>query len=377
MYRGGYKNVGDRIRDGGDGHRVKSDDYRNEGDDYRNGGDGYRNGGDGHRNGGDGHRNGGDSYRNGGDGHNNGGDGSRNGSGDGDDNDGYGGDRGSNRSERNGCDQGDGNANRRGGWNGDNRGDGGRNEESQHRWQNYQDKFNQLRYKTTVTGPPKKFKAGEDVRAFLSNMEFLIDYYGHDEEEARMFLYNQFEDNGLKMTVSDIMRQNRGCTIPELMAQLSIGLGAKSRAIILAESRNMKRHDGEAVQPFGMRVIDITQRKVLSDPNGKILLESDYVTEDALNTFYRGLRSKKFVEECLDQDAKSIQDAIVIITNYTARRIRLEECISDKEISFSSDKELFQHPEKGKFFVNAIFTANELDMNGNVAVDREDFIWLL
>ena len=205
-------------------------------------------------------------------------------------------------------------------------------------------------------------------------MEFLIDYYGHDEEEARMFLYNQFEDNGLKMTVSDIMRQNRGCTIPELMAQLSIGLGAKSRAIILAESRNMKRHDGEAVQPFGMRVIDITQRKVLSDPNGKILLESDYVTEDALNTFYRGLRSKKFVEECLDQDAKSIQDAIVIITNYTARRIRLEECISDKEISFSSDKELFQHPEKGKFFVNAIFTANELDMNGNVAVDREDFI---
>ena len=262
LNRGGYKNVGDRNRDGGDG--------------YRNGGDGYRNGGN--------------SYRNGGDGHSNGGDGNRNGGGNGDDNDGYKDDRGSNRSERNDNDHGDGNANRRGGWNGDKRGDGGRNEESQHRRQNYQDKFNQLCYKTTVTGPPKKFKAGEDVRAFLRNMEFLIDYYGHDEEEARMFLYNQFEDNGLKMTVSDIMRQNRGCTIPELMAQLSIGLGAKSRAIILAESRNMKRHDGEAVQPFGMRVIDITQRKVLSDPNGKILLESDYVTKDALNTFYRGLR---------------------------------------------------------------------------------------
>ena len=112
--------------------------------------------------------------------------------------------------------------------------------------------------------------------------------------------------------------------------------------------------------------------KVLSDPNGKVLLESDYVTEDVLNTYYRGLILKNLLKNVWTRMPSRFKmplssSLITLLVAFVWR----------KEISCSSDKELFQHPEKGKFFVNAIFTANELHMNGNVAVDREDFIWLL
>ena len=236
---------------------------------------------------------------------------------------------------------------------------------------NYSHKYNKLKYKMTVTGLTKSYRQGDDVRAFLAHMEFLIDYYGYSNKSARMFIYNKIEDNGLKIAVSNIMREHASASIPELMTALQIGLGAKSRAIIIAESMQMMRKHLETVQGFSLRVQDIQSRKYMADPNGKYWMESETNMIETLNIFYRGLRSPVFVEECLKADVKTLQDAVCVITNYTAMKIRLGHCKTDKEIPFSTDRELYTQPQNGKFYVNAIFKAGDLDMDGNMAVERE------
>ena len=75
----------------------------------------------------------------------------------------------------------------------------------------------------------------------------------------------------------------------------------------------------------------------------------------------------------LKKEVKNINEAIIVITNFTAREIRLADCLSDvKEIPFSVDQDLYRHPSNGKFFVNAIFAAGELDIDGNEAITVED-----
>ena len=49
--------------------------------------------------------------------------------------------------------------------------------------------------------------------------------------------------------------------------------------------------------------------------------------------------------------------------------MRVDDYFSDeKEIPFSVDKDLYLHPQNGKFVVNNIFSVGELDFDGNVAV---------
>ena len=46
-------------------------------------------------------------------------------------------------------------------------------------------------------------------------------------------------------------------------------------------------------------------------------------------------------------------------------------------IPFSVDKDLYLHPQNGKFVVNNIFSVGELDFHGNVAVEMEEFVKLV
>ena len=132
-----------------------------------------------------------------------------------------------------------------------------------------------MRLKQAVTGPVKRYRQGENVKAWLSNMEFLINYYEYDNEAARMFIYNHIDCSTIKLSVSNIMKEHRGCSIPELMTALNIGLGAKRHAIVIAEERTMKRQNGKPVQPFGLRVSDVINQKVMSDPDGKMLMDTE------------------------------------------------------------------------------------------------------
>ena len=43
-------------------------------------------------------------------------------------------------------------------------------------------------------------------------------------------------------------------------------------------------------------------------------MQSEFVHQEALDIFYKGLRSAKMVSQCLKNDAKTLQEAIVIIT---------------------------------------------------------------
>ena len=106
-------------------------------------------------------------------------------------------------------------------------------------------------------------------------MEFWINYYEYDNEAARMFIYNHIDCSTIKLSVSNIMKKHRGCSIPELMTALNIGLGAKSRAIVIAEARTMKRQNGVPVQPFGLCVSDVINQNVMSDPDGKMLMDTE------------------------------------------------------------------------------------------------------
>ena len=61
----------------------------------------------------------------------------------------------------------------------------------------------------------------------------------------------------------------------------------------------------------------------MADPNGKYWMESETNMIETLNIFYKGLRSTVFVEECCKADVKSLSDAVCVITNYTAMKIRV------------------------------------------------------
>ena len=191
-----------------------------------------------------------------------------------------------------------------------------------------------------------------------------------------MFIFSHVEDYSLKMQVANIMKDNANASIPELMTALQIGLGAKSRAIVMAEAKNMVRKNQESVQGFSLRVQDIQHRKYMADPDGKWLLRNETVAIETMDIFFTGLRSEKFVKECLRQNVKTLEDAVCVITNYVAQNIRLQNCMakSGKPIPFSEDKELYLHPEQGIFYVNAMFDAGELDLDGNMAVEHEETV---
>ncbi len=77
-------------------------------------------------------------------------------------------------------------------------------------------------------GPTRKFKNGDDITSWLSHISFAVDYYEYEGKDARIFLYNHFEDLNQKESVAEICAENGNCSFDELLTQIAIQLGAKS-----------------------------------------------------------------------------------------------------------------------------------------------------
>ena len=178
------------------------------------------------------------------------------------------------------------------------------------------ERYDELRYKQSVMGPTRKYKRGDDITNWLTHITFAVEYYGYDGKDARIFLYNNFEDLNKKQAVADIMRENGDCSFDELLTQIAIQLGAKSRSIVMAESRKMRREDGEPVQDFHIRVKNIITRKMMTDPMGKYLLDSSIFHQECLDVFYRGLRSRALAKEAMDKGAQTVKEALIHISNF-------------------------------------------------------------
>ena len=153
-------------------------------------------------------------------------------------------------------------------------------------------------------------------------------------------------------------------SIEELLNEISLLLGAKSMAILQAEGRNMKRYDGETVQFFALRVQKLITKRVRTEPMSDILLESQFVKEEALDIFLRGLRSTEFVQVVLEEEAKTIKEALLAIDSYVARKIRLEGLagqMGEEPIPISVDKKLYLNPQRVKQVCNKL---QDLDLHG-------------
>ena len=135
----------------------------------------------------------------------------------------------------------------------------------------------------------------------------------------------------------------------------------------------MRREDGEPVQDFHIRVKNIITRKMMTDPMGKYLLDSSIFHQECLDVFYRGLRSRALAKEAMDKGAQTVKEALIHISNFVGIEIRLEDCDDKKEIPFATDKDLYLNPSKGKFVCNSIFKVGELDQDGNVAVNFQEY----
>ena len=217
-------------------------------------------------------------------------------------------------------------------------------------------KYNELKLKQALVGQVKKFKEGEDITSWMSHIQMLIKYFDLDEEQARMLIYTNIEDNGLKRSVLEIMKQHQNLDIEELICQLQIALGAKSRALIVAQCRNMKRHDDETPSSFSLRVQDVYNQRAMTDPRGDMIIETDYHQEEMIDTFTRGLRSAEYASEVFDKGAKTLTEANIIIANYIARKTREANCLMEntEDISLEDDMDRFMNPSKAKFFTNSI-----------------------
>ena len=168
------------------------------------------------------------------------------------------------------------------------------------------------------------------------------------------------------------MRENEFSSIEELLDEISILLGAKSMAILQAEGRNMKRYDGETVQFFALRVQKLITKRVRTEPMSDILLESQFVKEEALDIFLRGLRSTEFVQVVLEEEARTIREALLVIDSYVARKIRLEGLtgqMGKEPIPFCDDKKLYLNPQRVKQVCNKL---HDLDLQGTAAVNKND-----
>ena len=165
------------------------------------------------------------------------------------------------------------------------------------------------------------------------------------------------------------MREHQSAPLEELIVYLQIHLGAKSRAIILAEARNIRRKNNEGIPPYSLRVRDIFEKKVLTDPNGPEVIKTEFYQNEMLQAFYHGLRSRYFMDECLKANCKDIKEAVICISNTVAREIELDSVEKEKEISLQNDKDLYLHPEKGTFYINNLFQVGELNFDGDMAVD--------
>ena len=234
----------------------------------------------------------------------------------------------------------------------------------------FQEQYYRLKFKLAVTGNTTQLKRGDDVRAWLGNIEELCQYYGYNNEDSRMFICSNIKGEVLKSYATAIMKENAECSLRELIEVLSVALGAKSRAIVIAECASIRRQRGESVPLFGLRVQDVRNCLVSTDTEREIVSSSEGFQLGTLEMFYCGLRSKKFVKECVENEVKTIQEAVKCIMNFVAMKIRLASLGGKNDIAFAKDKQLLQKPHEGKSFVNSLGTQDEkeLDFDGNEIV---------
>ena len=232
--------------------------------------------------------------------------------------------------------------------------------------QSSQERYYQLKFKLAVTGETKQLKRGDDVRAWLGNIERLCLYYGYNDEDSRMFICSNIKGEVLKSYAAAVMEENAGCSLRELIRALGVALGAKSQAIVVAEGESIRRQRGESVPLFGLRVQDVRNCFVSTDPYKEMVSNSEGFRQGTLVMFYRGLRSKKFVKECVENEVKTIQEAVKCIMNFVALKIRLASLGGKTDIAFA-DKQLLH---EGKFIVNSLDKREEgeLDFDGNEIV---------
>ena len=84
----------------------------------------------------------------------------------------------------------------------------------------------------------KQYKTGDNLRNWITSIQYAIQHLGLDQGEARMYLYSRIDDLDVKKAVAHVMREYQSAPIEDLVVYIQIHLGAKSWAIILAESRN-------------------------------------------------------------------------------------------------------------------------------------------
>ena len=186
-----------------------------------------------------------------------------------------------------------------------------------------------------------------------------------------MFICSNIKGEVLKSYAARIMEENSECSLPELIKILGVALGAKSREILVAESHSIKRKRGESVPLFGLRVRDVGNCFFSNDQERELISGTEYFQEGSLHMFYRGLRSKKFVRECHENEVKTVQEAVECIMNFVVRNISLASMDKKKDILFAKDRELMQNPHKGKVFVNSLFKLEKGELNFDGQEARE------
>lgn len=172
------------------------------------------------------------------------------------------------------------------------------------------ERYNDLKIKSLILGPQKKYKTGDDLREWITSIQIAVQWLQLTEHEARMYIYSHIEDLAVKSSVKHVMREHQSAPLAELIVYLQIHLGAKSRAIILAEARNICRKNTEAVPPYSLRVRDIFEKKVLTDPNGPEVIKTEFYQVEMLQAPYRGLRSRFFMDECLKAGCKDLKETL-------------------------------------------------------------------
>ena len=75
----------------------------------------------------------------------------------------------------------------------------------------FQEQYYRLKFKLAVTGNTTQLKRGDDVRAWLGNIEELCQYYGYNNEDSRMFICSNIKGEVLKSYASAIMKENAEC----------------------------------------------------------------------------------------------------------------------------------------------------------------------
>ena len=63
------------------------------------------------------------------------------------------------------------------------------------------ERYNDLKIKSLILGPQKKYKTGDDLREWFTSIQIGVQWLGLNEHEARMYIYSHIEDLAVKSSV--------------------------------------------------------------------------------------------------------------------------------------------------------------------------------